>query len=197
MSVEGSRRSWPRWLFVAVIVVLVVVGSSLALFHSLEQEEPGRSKRAVSVPVEPVLNARAPDFTRETVDGEMVSLSGFEGRSVLINFWATWCGPCRIEMPAIQDRYETYQDDGLVVLAVNFDESREAVQDFRDELGLKFPMVLDPGGDVQRLYRNRSYPVSFFVDEQGIIRAHHIGVMTEGQLDENLAKIGFGQNSEN
>jgi cytochrome c biogenesis protein CcmG/thiol:disulfide interchange protein DsbE len=95
-------------------------------------------------------------------------------------------------MPAIQDRYESSKSEGLVVLAVNFDESSEAVTAYGAELGLMFPLLLDPGGEIQKRYRNRSYPTSFFVDAEGIIRAHHIGVMTEGQLDENLTKIGIG-----
>jgi peroxiredoxin len=172
--------------------MLLIGGAAFAFLRSVGQESSNRSKVANSVPVEPVLNAQAPDFTLETVEGEKVQLSDFNGRPVLINFWATWCGPCRIEMPAIQDRFATYQEPGLVVLAVNYDESRGAVSIFRDEMGLTFPLLLDPGGEVQQLYRNRSYPTSFFVDEQGIIRSHHIGVMTEGQLDENLATIGVG-----
>ena len=120
-------------------------------------------------------------------------MSDFRGHPVLINLWATWCGPCRLEMPAIQERFELYEEDGLVVLAVDFDEPAKVVEDFRNELGLTFQILLDPGANVQKLYRNRNYPTSFFVDESGVIQVHHIGVMTEGQLDDNLAEIGVGR----
>lgn len=85
-----------------------------------------------------------------------------------------------------------YKDDGLVILAVNFDESVGVVKSFRDELDLTFTLLLDPGAIVQKLYRNRTYPTSFFVDGDGIIQWQHIGVMTEKQIDENLVQIGLG-----
>ena len=78
------------------------------------------------------------------------------------------------------------------MLAVNFDEKRGDVQAFRDEFGLAFQMLLDPGAEVQKLYRTRSYPSSFFVDRNGVIQVQHIGVMTEGNLDGNLAQIVLG-----
>ena len=95
-------------------------------------------------------------------------------------------------MPTIQSRFEEYRDEGFIVLAVNFDEQRGDVQSFRDEFGLTFQTLLDPGAEVQKLYRTRSYPTSFFVDRNGVIQAQHIGVMTEGNLDGNLAQIGLG-----
>lgn len=95
-------------------------------------------------------------------------------------------------MPAIQERYKKYKDDGLFILAVNFDEPASVVKSFRDELDLTFTLLLDPGAIVQKLYRNRTYPTSFFVDVDGIIQWQHIGVMTESQIDENLVQIGLG-----
>jgi peroxiredoxin len=142
--------------------------------------------------IAPVQGALAPDFELITLGGEPIQLSELRGQAVMINLWATWCGPCRIEMPHIQDRFERYEQDGFVVLAVDFDEPQDVVADFRDELGLTFSILLDPGAEVQKLYRNRSYPSSFFIDENGVIQSHHIGVMTEVQLDENLLTIGIG-----
>lgn len=140
----------------------------------------------------PVRESLAPDFILFNTLGEEVQLSSFNGQAVLINFWATWCGPCRIEMPALQDRYERYQDDGLVVLAIDFDESEEVVAAFGEELGLTFELLLDPGGDIQSLYRIIGYPTSYFVDPLGIVKVKHIGIMTENQLDDYLAQIGIG-----
>lgn len=141
--------------------------------------------------VAPVKGAVAPDFELINVEGENVKLSDYRGKSVLINFWATWCGPCRLEMPAIQARYEQYSPE-LVVLAVDNDESQEIVAAFVDELGLTFPILLDFGAVIQDLYRIRGYPSSLFVDANGIIQVVHIGIMTEGQLDGYLAEIGIG-----
>lgn len=140
--------------------------------------------------VAPIKGAIAPDFTLTSLSGEEVSLSDFRGQPVLVNFWATWCGPCRLEMPAIQDRYQMHQPD-LVVLAVNLAESAEQVSEFVDELGLTFDPLLDADGSIFELYQVLGYPSSYFIDPDGIIQAVHIGFMTEGQLDENIALIGI------
>ncbi len=144
-----------------------------------------------SVAPAPEIGAPAPDFDLETLSGNRVSLKDFRGKPVLLNFWATWCGPCRVEMPAIQSRFEENKSD-LVVLAINFDEPKEQVQAFVQELGLTFTVLLDPGGKVQSLYEIRGYPSTYIVDEVGIIRIKHIGVVTVGQLDEFLSQVGVG-----
>ncbi|MFQ5942598.1 MAG: peroxiredoxin family protein [Anaerolineales bacterium] len=141
--------------------------------------------------VAPTQGALAPDFSLLNLEGEPVTLSELRGHPLMINLWATWCAPCRIEMPHIQDRFERYAGEGFLVLAVDFDEPAGLVEEFRDEFGLTFDILLDPGAEVQELYRNRSYPSTFFVDENGVIQVQHIGVMTEGQLDQNLAAIGL------
>ena len=91
-------------------------------------------------------------------------------------------------MPAIQARFE---NTDLAVLAVNFDESPERVQAFVDELGLTFPTLLDPGGDIQLLYQVRGYPTTYLVDEEGTIQIVHIGFMNEDQLDGYLTELGL------
>jgi peroxiredoxin len=138
-----------------------------------------------------VQGAAAPDFTLQSLGGEMVRLSDFKGHPILINFWATWCGPCRLEMPAISARYEQYMPE-LIVLAVDFAENENQVAAFTDELGLAFDPLLDPPGAVSDLYLVRHYPTSFFVDKEGVIQAVHIGFMTEDKLDELLGLIGLG-----
>lgn len=143
------------------------------------------------IEVAPIVGAIAPEFELETIEGETLKLSDFRGKAVLINFWATWCGPCRVEMPALQSRFDFYSPD-LVILAVDNDESLELVSAFFDELGLTFPALLDPGAVIQDLYKIRGYPSSFVVDRDGIIRAIHIGIMTEDQLDGYLAEVGIG-----
>jgi peroxiredoxin len=138
-----------------------------------------------------VVGALAPDFGLETVGGDSVHLSDFKGQPVLLNFWATWCGPCRLEMPAIQARHEQFGDQ-FTVLAIDFDEPAVLVRDFVDELGLTFLTLLDPGGEVQALFRVRGYPSSVFIDAEGVIQVYHIGVMTEEQLDGYLRQVGVG-----
>ena len=181
------RRLWIGGIGSILIVGSVLVGGVVIAGRSAEAQSS-----EIGLKREPVVGALAPGFTLMNLEGEQLNLGDFRGRPVLINLWATWCGPCRIEMPAIQSRFEKYQDDGFAVLAVNFDEQQADIQAFRDEFGLTFQILLDPGAKVQNLYRNRSYPSSFFIDRAGVIQVQHIGAMTEGQLDENLKKTGLG-----
>jgi peroxiredoxin len=136
----------------------------------------------------PSQGAKAPHFDLLNMDGEAVSLADYQGSVVMLNFWATWCAPCRFEMPALQDRYENTE---LEILAINFDESEELVRSFAEELQLTFPILMDPGGLIQDLYKVRGYPSSYFIDEQGIIRIVQIGLMDEDQLDGYLEDLGI------
>ncbi len=129
----------------------------------------------------------APDFELQTLQGAPVHLGDFRGQPVLVNFWATWCEPCKEEMPAIQSRYHK---GGFAVLAVDFDESADQVNEFVNELGLDLPVLLDPGGKIQELYRVRGYPTTFFIDADGVIRFFHIGGMSEDVLDDYLSQLG-------
>ena len=134
----------------------------------------------------------APDFVLASLYGEPVRLSDQRGKVILINFWATWCAPCRLEMPAFQERAEQYPSQ-LSVLAVNFDEPKEIVQSFVDRLGLHFAVLLDPEARVQDLYRVRGYPTTFLVDPEGVVRVQHIGFLSEEQLDQYLSDLGIGK----
>ncbi len=188
---ESSRR------LLLGVGALIIAGLVLAVFSFTRGAQNSSTEPAERPPVSnletaPEKGALAPDFALKNLDGEVVRLSDFRGRPVLINLWATWCGPCRLEMPLFEERFQMFKDDGFVVLAVDFDEPAEAVAAFGDELGLTFDLLLDPGAKVQKLYRNRTYPSSFFVDREGVIQVQHIGVMTEGQLDGYLAELGLG-----
>jgi peroxiredoxin len=139
----------------------------------------------------PVVGAPAPDFVLNELNGGQVRLSDLKGQVVLLNFWATWCGPCEAEMPAIEDRYTTFKGQGLVVLGINQDEDSETVQAFVERLGLDFPILLDPGAVVGELYRARGLPTTFIVDRDGQIVVQKVGYMSDGQLDQYLSQVGF------
>jgi peroxiredoxin len=131
----------------------------------------------------------ARDFTLETVDGGKVSLKDHQGQVVLINFWATWCPPCRAEIPDLQSTYLERGEDGFVVFGVNVEESRAVVQQFMDEMEMTYPVLLDEGGEVMQMYRANGLPMSVIVDAAGVIRVRHVGFLTASQLEDYLAEL--------
>jgi thiol-disulfide isomerase/thioredoxin len=133
----------------------------------------------------------APDFTTQTLDASAVRLSQYRGRPVLLNFWATWCAPCHEEMPVIQRASDLYQGQGLVVLAVNYQEtSRSAMKAFLREVGGQFPAVLDPAGQIAAEYGvNIGLPVSVFIDRFGHVSFIQVGQMSAAVLQQHLQSI--------
>ena len=119
----------------------------------------------------------APDFTLDLVGGGQVTLSELRGKVILINLWATWCPPCRSEMPALQQVYEANRERGLEVLAINmtYQDSETAAVEFAQEHGLTFPILLDRTGTVGYQYQLRSLPTTFFVDQEGVIQQVILG----------------------
>lgn len=162
----------------------------LMLFRAPADSETERLASSPAANPAAVVGALAPDFTLQTVDGDRLRLSDLRGKVVAVNFWATWCAPCRLEMPDLQSRADQFPDQ-LAVVGVNFAETAEEVAAFRDQVGVHFPLLLDPEADVQRLYRVLGYPTTFFLDQAGIIQFQHIGLMSGGQLDEYLQKMGL------
>ena len=127
----------------------------------------------------------SPNFEVSTLTGERVQLTDYRGRAVFLNFWATWCGPCRAEMPDIEQVLRTHEDAGLVVLAVNNGEPFSPARNFIADLGVNFTVVgLDPSQEVIKRYRVVSMPTSIFIDADGVITRIHAGLATAAQMDE-------------
>lgn len=173
---------------VGLILFLVLPGAQIS--GSSVHPSPG-TKTTQPLAIAPVEGAIAPDFALPTPGGDEVNLYNLRGKVVLLNFWATWCGPCRLEMPSLQDRFDLLSDQGFTVLGINFDEPEGLVAQYGEDLGLTFPLLLDKGGRIQEVYRIRGYPTSIFVDREGMIKILHIGIMSESQLDEYLAEMGL------
>ena len=113
----------------------------------------------------------APNFNLRDLSGNMVSLSQMRGKVVLVNFWATWCGPCRIEMPAMEQLYRSYSRKDFEILAVSTDAQGAAVtRPFQQEMGFTFPILHDAEYRIGLMYGARSLPMTFMVDRQGIVR---------------------------
>ena len=117
----------------------------------------------------------APDFTGKTLDGKNIRLQEQRGNVVMLNFWASWCGPCRTEMPLLEDMQKKYQRMGFVLLGVNVDEDTKAAQRFLNDVTTTFPMVLDSQGSISKSYNVDAMPTSIFIDRNGKIRDIHRG----------------------
>lgn len=141
-------------------------------------------------------SASASDFSAATLSGQTIELNQYRGQVVMLNFWATWCPPCRAEMPTIQSVYEQHQDEGFVVLALNNSETPTQIQPFVQSLDLRFPVVLDVDGRLQRLFDITGYPTSIFVNPAGDIYAKHNGMISASQLEAYIAQgIALGNTS--
>ena len=212
----GQSPSWPLLSMLGAMVLLAMLafgtGCSVPLPATPASPEPDNKGPVVitvtpppaiptpNVVASPTVEAAvgrtpsvsdsAPDFALKNLQGEEVRLSDFQGRPVLINFWATWCPPCRTEMPVIETAWQKYQDEGFVVLAVDVQESAGQVQHFVDSLGLTFPILLDSTAKVaSEFYRIRAFPTSFFVGRDGRLVATHRGTMTEQVLQQYMGQV--------
>jgi len=119
--------------------------------------------------------ALAPDFLLGRLDGSELRLSDLRGQPVVLNFWATWCAPCRKEIPQFVDASERFRDQGLVVVGVNLQEGKSIVRPYADDFGMDFPIVIDVDGEVGDAYRLLGLPVTYFIDRGGIVRSVFTG----------------------
>lgn len=133
------------------------------------------------------IGKKAPNFTLMNLEGEEVSLEDYEGKIVLLNFWATWCTFCRQEMPDMQKLSD--ENDDLVVLAVDVMEEKKLVEDYIEEGGYDFEVVLDAKGEVARTYLVSAFPTSYFIDKDGTLIGGVPGMMTGPQMNEILENI--------
>lgn len=175
-----------RWLALTISVL------ALGVVWTIASRAPTAATSNATLPPSPREGFSAPDFTLETLDGGQVTLSDLRGQVVLINFWATWCPPCRAEMPAIENVYRAFKPLGLEVLAVNLtnQDNEAAVASFVQALGLTFPILLDRTGEVSNRYNLHGLPSTFFVDSQGVIRSVVVGgPMSEALIQSKVEEL--------
>lgn len=173
---DKKRSILKTSLLVGVAAVIIYV-----LFTNLSDIK--KSGEALSVGDE------APDFQLINLDGATVKLSDYRGQGVFLNFWATYCPPCKKEMPFMQNQYERFKEKGVTILAVDVAEPQPVVEDFAVKYGLTFPVLLDLNQETMNLYDVAAIPVSFLIDENGTVVDRISAGLTESQIADYMKQI--------
>jgi len=187
----------------AIIIVVMIGMLSWAIFDFLdtdeknvaqsertgEQEDSNEIEDTEEVEVGLYVGQQAPDFELQTLSGETVRLSDFRGKRVMVNFWATWCPPCRAEMPDMEKFYNAKDVEILAVNLTDTETSIGAIENFVDEFELTFPILLDSNLDVSFLYKIQPIPTTFMVDSNGIIRFHAFSALNYDLMVREFEKM--------
>jgi cytochrome c biogenesis protein CcmG/thiol:disulfide interchange protein DsbE len=137
----------------------------------------------------PLLDKPAPDFELATLDGRRVHLSDYRGKPVIVNFWASWCIPCRDEFPLFVSTRQTHAAAGLEILGIVHQDSSDAAGAFARQMGGNWPLLLDPDQIAWKAYQGLGVPSTYFIDRQGVVRATSLGPVLASALPGQLAKI--------
>ncbi|MGB2910726.1 MAG: TlpA disulfide reductase family protein [Anaerolineales bacterium] len=187
------RRIWKP------LVLILVIGIMAAdVFFDQRAIAQSQTEAAVQtdldLPVGTKVGELAPNFTGTTLDGETIRLSDLRGKTVLINVFASWCGPCRLEMPHLVEAADQFGDQKVVFIGINLQENPEAVEAFRDEFNVQFPLVLKKDGSLtNNLYTPIGLPTSWFIDQDGVVRYVFAGAMTREVLQNVLDDVIAGR----
>ena len=189
----SSQATLLRGALLIIGLFLAAWGGSMLLQNNGNNTNNGNTNNSNTViddaDAAPVVGAHAPDFIAKTLSGGKIHLRDLRGKPVVLNFWATWCPPCRAEMPMFQEYYTAHAGE-YVMIAVNDAEPPEQVRDFIEQQGFTFTVVLDPQQTIVSKYRIQGFPTTFFIDAEGVIRYSHVGMLNEGILIRGLYRIG-------
>jgi len=147
------------------------------------------SPTPVGRPMPPKVGNVAWDFVLPNMQGEQVRLSDLRGKHVMLSFWATWCGPCRSEIPAMVKLYEEMDGQDFEILAINMREDSAKVQPFVQELNMDFPVLFDTNGKLAQAYYVRGIPTSIFIDDEGVIQIVHVGTLSDKLLRDYVKRL--------
>jgi thiol-disulfide isomerase/thioredoxin len=177
-----------------LVIVAIITSTQYGKNTGMMPKESGNTDQKSSSTVEEEnrkepAGKEAAEFTLTDLNGIEVSLEDFHGKNVYLNFWATWCPPCRSEMPDLERIHQSYKDKDLVVLAVNIGEDKGTVEAYIKESNFSFRVLLDSDQRVAAEYRISSIPQSYFINREGRIAAKKIGSMSEAQMEEYIRML--------
>ncbi len=175
MAQSKQQRLWIR----TAILVVLIAAVAYTLYANFTKEERGQLKAG----------DKAPDFSLVDMNGNKHRLSEYKGKGVFLNFWGTWCDPCKREMPFMDNQYKKFKDQGVEVLAVNVGESQFLINNFIKRYGLTFPVVVDKNKDVQTAYGIDPLPTTFLINPKGEIVDIIKGTMTEEDVKKDMERI--------
>lgn len=184
-STEKSKTNLLPLILVGIGLVIII---GIAVYLKIENGGDQPLQDAFLLP--PVeVDQPAPDLTLFDLDGNQVSLSDFEGKVVLVNNWATWCPPCRQEMPEFKAYYEKYHDQGFEIVAVEAGQPEAEVRAFVEEEGLDFIILLDPGNKSLDIFQSNSLPNSWIIDREGTLRMAWLGAINQPTLEKYVTPL--------
>ncbi|MAT96790.1 MAG: cytochrome C biogenesis protein [Anaerolineaceae bacterium] len=181
-AVRHNKQARQNNILLVAALVLVLGGVGALVWMSLNTTAAEPSSNSYGAPALAQQGGTVTDFSIGSLAGGNIALSDFAGEVVIMNFWATWCPPCRAEMPGLNRFYETHRDKGLTLLAINEEESAATVRPFIQSNNFTFPVLLDEQGRVAQQYSTRSFPTTFIIDREGIIQHVQTGVISEDEL---------------
>ena len=179
-----QKKARQNNIMLAAALVLILGGLGTLIWMSLKTAEPAATSNSYGAPALAQKGGTVTDFSLGSLDGSQIALADYEGEVIIMNFWATWCPPCRAEMPGINRFYEAHQAEGLVVLAINAQEDAATVRPFIQANNFSFPVLLDLQGRVASQYSTRSFPTTFIIDRDGVIQHVQTGKISERELEK-------------
>ena len=187
------RKFWK--VIILIFVAGIMAGDLLIDYQAQVQAHPQESQAAVLQDrnVGIAVGDLAPEFSGTTIDGQTVALSDLDGKLVVINVFASWCGPCRAETPHLVEIYDELDRDEVEFVGLNLQETPGAVQTFKEEFSIEYPLLLNEGGEITDIYSPIGLPTTWFIDQEGIVRFTFSGPLTKESLQVILDDVAAGR----